>query len=74
VRNLRTEAFPEEFTDMQKMVHREIRGRIHRPRIVDGVPIDSDNLVFEHHFSYRQSYLDTLREADEAVGEESKNE
>jgi len=74
VRNLRTEAFPEEFTDMQKMVHREIRRRIHRPRIEDGVPVDSDNLVFEHHFSYRQSYLDVLRRANEAVGEEPKNE
>ena len=62
VRNLRTEAFPSEFTDMQKIVHREIRRRVFRPRIVEGAPVEAVDLVFEHPFSYTQSDLELLRE------------
>lgn len=62
VRNLRTEATPPEFTDMQRMVHREIRRRIFRPRIEDGAPVEAEDMVFEHTFSYLQSDLDALRE------------
>ena len=61
VRNLRTEASPPEFTEMQSMVHREIRNRIFRPKLVDGQPADSDGLVFEHNFLYRPSDLEELR-------------
>ena len=61
VKNIRTAAFPVEFTDMQRMVHREIRRRFFRPAMVDGEPIDSENLVFEHEFFYSQSDLDALR-------------
>ena len=64
VRNLRTEAFPEQFTDMQRIVHREIRGRIHRPRIVDGVPVEAAGLRYEHEFTYLISDLEKLREAN----------
>jgi len=64
VRNLRTEAFPKEFTDMQSVVHREIRNRTYRPRVVDGVPVKSENLKFEHDFSYSKSELDALRAAN----------
>lgn len=63
VRNIRTEAIPAEFTDMQHMVHREIRQRVFRPQLVDGVPVDSGNQIFEHEFQYRQSDLDDLRAA-----------
>jgi len=61
VRDLRTEAFPEEFTDMQRVVHREIRQRIHRPRVVDGVPVESIDVHFEHDFSYAKANLEALR-------------
>lgn len=67
VRDLRTEAFPPEFTDIQRMTHREIRSRIHRPRTIDGVPVASEGMVFEHEFTYRQSELDTIRESNAAV-------
>jgi tetratricopeptide (TPR) repeat protein len=63
VRNLRTEAFPMEFTDMQRMVHREIRSRVYRPRLVDGVPVDAEDLRLEHTFTYLKSDLEKLREA-----------
>jgi tetratricopeptide (TPR) repeat protein len=63
VRDLRTEAFPEEFTDMQRVVHREIRRRTHRPRVVDGAPVESVDLRFEHDFSYARADLEALRAA-----------
>lgn len=63
VRNLRTEAFPEEFSDMQRIVHREIRGRVHRPRIVDGVAVETDELQYVHEFSYSKDDLDARRAA-----------
>jgi tetratricopeptide (TPR) repeat protein len=60
VRNIRTEAMPEEFTDMQRMVHREIRRRVFRPQMSDAESRESDTLVFEHQFFYRQADLDKL--------------
>ena len=60
VRNLRTEAIPPEFTDMQRMVHREVRTRVFRPLVVDGELQETQNQVFEHKFFYRKSDLDTL--------------
>ena len=48
---------------MQRVVHREIRSRIHRPRIVDGVPVDTEELQYVHEFSYSKDDLDALRAA-----------
>ncbi len=61
VRSIRTEANPPEFTDLQRMVHREIRRRVFRPMLVDGVPQTSDDMRFVHTFYYRQSDLDALK-------------
>lgn len=61
VRNLRSEAIPPEFTDMQRMVHREIRGRTYRPKIEDASPVPAEGLEFVHTFSYLQADLDSLR-------------
>lgn len=66
VRDLRTEATPAEFTDIQRMVHREIRQRIYRPRIVDGVPVQASGQTFKHEFSYAQADLDALRKEQAA--------
>lgn len=63
VKSIRSEATPAEFTDMQRMVHREIRGRFFRPPMVDGVPVEAPNQVFIHEFLYRQADLDELRQA-----------
>ena len=64
LRELRSLATPPEFSDMQKMVHRELRRRVYRPRLVDGVPVEAENVRFVHTFSYLQSDLDTLRAAN----------
>jgi tetratricopeptide (TPR) repeat protein len=74
VRNLRTEAFPIEFTDMQRMVHREIRSRVYRPRLVDGVPVDAEDLRLEHTFTYLKSDLETLREATRSETDDDKDD
>ena len=63
VRNLQSEALPAEFSDMQRAVHREIRSRAYRPRVVDGKPVESLDVVFEHPFSYRITDLEALRKA-----------
>jgi hypothetical protein len=70
VRELRSEAFPPEFTDMLRTVHRQIRQRVYRPRVVDGVPVESADLKFEHPFSYSQSELDQMRDAAAAQAAE----
>jgi len=63
VKSIRSEATPAEFTDIQRMVHREIRGRFYRPPMIDGVPVEAPNQVFIHEFLYRQVDLDELRRA-----------
>ena len=73
VRDLRTEAFPPEFTDMQRVVHREIRRRIHRPRVIDGVPVQSDDMHFEHDFEYSKADLEAIRAAKIKADEAKKN-
>lgn len=65
IRDLKTEADPIEFTDMQRVVHREIRRRTFRPRFVDGNPTPAENQVFEHEFVYTQADLDTLKREQE---------
>jgi tetratricopeptide (TPR) repeat protein len=69
VRNIRTEAKPQQFTDMQRMVHREIRQRVFRPRMLDGQLQTSDNLVFEHTFFYQQADLDKAISIQEQAAE-----
>ena len=61
VKNIRTEANPAEFTDMQRMVHREIRSRVFRPVLEDGVPIESGNQLFRHEFFYTEGQLKDLQ-------------
>ena len=60
------EVVPGEFTDMQKLVHREIRGRLYRPRFEDAEPVKSTNEIFTHLFYYKLSDLEERRE--EAAG------
>jgi hypothetical protein len=59
---------------MQRVVHREIRRRVYRPRIADGVAVDSNGLRFEHAFSYLQSDLDALRAANAPPAGESQQD
>jgi len=78
VRDLRTEAIPPQFTDMQRMVHREIRQQVFRPRMTEEGLQETTDLVFEHAFFYRQADLDELTNekdlADEPpTGEDSES-
>ena len=57
------EVLPAEFTDMQKLVHREVRNRQYRPRFEDAEPVKTTNEVLTHLFYYKQSDLDERREA-----------
>ena len=63
VRELRSEVTPPEFEDMLRTVHREIRNRAFRPMHVDGEPVISPNIVFEHVFYYRDVDLEKARSA-----------
>ncbi len=67
VRTVNSEAIPAEFSDMQRMVHREIRNRVYRPRIVDGVAVKAEDLRYEHIFTYLQIDLDSIRNARKAT-------
>ncbi|MDJ0908687.1 MAG: tetratricopeptide repeat protein [Woeseiaceae bacterium] len=59
------EATPVEFVDMQRLVTREVRDRIFRPRFEDGEPVESPGQSFSHEYFYLQEALDELRaEAD----------
>lgn len=69
IRNIRTEAKPPQFTDMQRVVHREIRQRVFRPMMKDGQLQASDNRVFEHTFFYQQADLDKAIRTQEQAAE-----
>jgi tetratricopeptide (TPR) repeat protein len=56
------EAEPPEFLDMQKLVQRELRRRIYRPRYFEANPVASPDQIIEHTFYYHQSDLDALRD------------
>ena len=69
VRNIRTEVKPAEFSDMLRMVHREVRRRVFRPVLVDGVPVESGNQVFRHDFFYTEFELNELKRKKAAAQE-----
>ncbi len=73
VKDLQTEVDPIEFTDIQRMVHREIRRRLFRPRLADGEAVDASGLVYEHNFSYIQADLDKLRAAKAAASKQESD-
>ena len=56
-------AEPADFTDMQRMVQREVRQRLFRPRYQDAQAVASPDQHLEHTFFYRQSELDKIRAA-----------
>jgi tetratricopeptide (TPR) repeat protein len=56
------EVVPAEFTDMEKLVHREVRGRLYRPRFEEAEPVKTTGEVFTHLFYYKLSDLEERRE------------
>ena len=71
VRVIKTEANPPEFSDMQRLVHREVRRRAFRPAIVDGVPVEASDQIFRHEFFYLESEREEIREKNAAIAEGS---
>jgi tetratricopeptide (TPR) repeat protein len=71
VQVMRTEANPPEFTDMQRLVHREVRRRAFRPAIVDGVPVEASGQIFRHEFLYLESEREEIREQNAANAQDS---
>lgn len=66
------DAEPAGLEDMERTVVRELRGILHRPRIVDGEATATDNVRLTHTFYYRPS--DVPEEEDEAVNAEAQAE
>jgi tetratricopeptide (TPR) repeat protein len=52
---------PGEFSDMERMVARELKRRRFRPLVVDGKITPSEMQTFTHEFRYRMSELDDIR-------------
>ena len=61
------EAQPAGFEDMERAVLNNLRAMIHRPRLVDGKAVRTDDLTFTHNFFYRESDLPQAQEADLAA-------
>jgi tetratricopeptide (TPR) repeat protein len=57
------EVQPAEFTNMQKLVQRELRSRVYRPIYEAAEPVETTDHVFTHVFFFKQSDLDERREA-----------
>ena len=62
---------PGEFSDMERIVAREIKRRRFRPLVIDGELEDSEMQTFTHEFRYRQAELDDIR-AEKAAMESGK--
>ncbi|HWM27039.1 MAG TPA: tetratricopeptide repeat protein [Woeseiaceae bacterium] len=62
------EAEPAGFEDMERAVLNNLRAMMHRPRLVEGSAVQTDDLVYTHKFFYRESDLvEMQREADLAA-------
>ncbi len=57
------EAHPSEFVDMQRLLQRELRRRVYRPRYEDAEPVTTKDQILVHKFFYRQADLDALQDA-----------
>ncbi len=62
------EAEPAGFAEMERAVLNELRGMVHRPRLVEGAIVPTEDLTYTHQFFYRQSDLEEVQqEADVAA-------
>jgi hypothetical protein len=58
---------------MQRAVAREVRRMVHRPRMIDGDNVATEDLTYTHEYFYRQSDLDNaIEETGVAADESSK--
>jgi tetratricopeptide (TPR) repeat protein len=56
------EAEPDVFEDMERAVLNNLRAMIHRPRLVDGNAVQTDDLTYTHTFFYRESDLQQVQQ------------
>jgi hypothetical protein len=56
------EAEPAVFEDMERAVLNNLRAMIHRPRLVDGNAVQTDDLTYTHTFFYRESDLQQVQQ------------
>jgi hypothetical protein len=59
---------------MQQTVHRAMKRQLFRPRMSEEGLLESDNLVFEHSFFYRQADLDKLTTITPKAEQQSADE
>lgn len=67
------ESDPPGLVDMERAVAREVRRLIHRPRMVDGTNVSTDDLTYAHTFFYRQSDLDEVLEETGVAADQSSH-
>ena len=48
---------PPGFEDMQKTIAREITNFVYRPRLENGIPVDTEQLLYSHDFYYLEDDL-----------------
>lgn len=61
------EAEPAGFADMERAVLSNLRAMVHRPRLVEGNTVQTDDLTFTHKFFYRQSDLEQMQQNGEVA-------
>jgi tetratricopeptide (TPR) repeat protein len=61
------EAEPAGFEDMERSVLNNLRAMVHRPRLVEGDAVQTDDLTFTHRFFYRQSDLEQVQQDGEVA-------
>jgi tetratricopeptide (TPR) repeat protein len=66
------EAEPPEFANMQRYVQREMRRRVFRPLLDEGLPVESAEQTLVHNFFYRQADLDALQAEAEMASTETE--
>lgn len=63
------ETQPREIVDFDKIVGRSLRRLMYRPRLQDGEPVATADVVYTHEFYYRPSDLEGLPAPEEAPAE-----
>ena len=58
---------PAEFSDMERMVQRELQRRRYRPLVMDGKLTQSEMQTFTHEFRYRKTELEDIRAENSEV-------
>ena len=67
------ETTPADYDNLRRLVQRQIRTQVFRPRHEDGVAVDTHNLPFSHTFYYLQEELDEIREEETEKAEARAN-